>query len=63
MREVKRGRGKGNRRNRTKTDNALKLSQIPQKSLPTMQYLANTLSADSALNLTASYMDKELIAT
>lgn len=44
--------GKDNRRIRTKAENALKLSRIPQKSL---LYLASTL------NITASYIDKERI--
>lgn len=52
MRVVKLGQGKDNRRIRTKAENALKLSQISQKSL---LYLASTL------NITASYIDKERI--
>lgn len=52
MRVVKLGQGKDNRRIRTKAENALKLSRIPQKSL---LYLASTL------NITASYIDKERI--
>lgn len=61
MREVEPGQGKGNRCIRTKAANALKLSQIPQKSLPTMQQLASTFSVASALNITASCFDEELI--
>lgn len=55
MKVVKSGQVKDNRCIRTKAENALKLSQIPQRGLSITQQLA------SALNITALDSDEVMI--